>query len=227
VPGGGAGAEAEHYVFYRGLGRLSLPVALRYCRGELKARNGAGDPIAAAFALEMSAERGRFEALGRLEAGEQKLVTFQAQAAPKERVVEALAREVTRALVAEGLYEDEARAMVRTWAPTWFADEGTRVLYILPRATTDAILPIRITPTPTELVRVLVGRQDILTPAAEADVERALEDRASGDPARRDAALRRLARLGRFLEPAVRRAVAWTSSDVARRSGQELLAQFQ
>jgi hypothetical protein len=116
--------------------------------------------------------------------------------------------------------------MVRTWSESWFASEGTRVLYVVPRATTDALLPITITPAPTELVRVLVGRQDILSPETEAEVEQALAERMSREPARREAALRRLARMGRFLEPAVRRAAASTSSDVVRRSGGEVLAQF-
>jgi hypothetical protein len=219
--------EAEHYVFYRGLGRLSLPIALRFCRGELKARNSADVAVPAAFALQMSASSGRFEALGRFDAGEQKVVTFEGNARQKDDVIDSLAAEVTRALVAEGLYEDEARAMVRTWSPTWFASEGTRVLYVLPRSTTDAMLPIKISPQPKELVRVLVGRQDILTPEVENDVEQALQDRLSPDAAKREAAMRRLARLDRFLEPAVRRAVAWTSSDAVRRSGSEVLAQFQ
>jgi hypothetical protein len=174
----------------------------------------------------MTASGGRFAALGPFEPQGQKVVTFPGGLSDAGGVVEALGREVQKVLVGEGLYEDEARAMVRTWSESWFASEGTRVLYVVPRATTDALLPITMTPAPTELVRVLVGRQDILSPEVEAEVEQALEDRVAGDAARRDAAQRRLARLGRFLEPAVRRVVAWTSSEAVRRSGGEILAQF-
>jgi hypothetical protein len=35
---------------------------------------------------------------------------------------------MVRALVDQGLYEKEARAMVNTWQDQWFAEEGTRVL---------------------------------------------------------------------------------------------------
>jgi hypothetical protein len=227
LPSGAAPTEAEHYVFYRGLGRLSLPIELRYCLGQLKARNSTDTPIAAAFALQMSETGGRFVSLGRFDAGEQKVVTFEGKALQKDDVVDSIGREVMRVLIGEGLYEDEARAMVRTWSPTWFASEGTRVLYVLPRSTTDAMLPLKITPQPKELVRVLVGRQDILPPEVEDDVEKALEDRISPNAARREAAMQRLGRLGRFLEPAVRRAVGYTASDAVRRSGNEVLAQFQ
>ena len=48
-------------------------------------------------------------------------------------------------LTREGLYPREARAMVDTWRDSWF-EEGTRLLYIVPRATVDAMLPLEITP---------------------------------------------------------------------------------
>jgi hypothetical protein len=219
--GASLAGEAEHYVFYRGLGRPALPLALRFCLGQIKARNSGNAPIPFAVALQMSPPLGRFDA-----DGGQQLIAFQEPLRPKNEVVEAIGREVEKALVAEGLYEDEARAMIRTWSPTWFASEGTRVLYILPRPLTDAMLPIQITPTPRKLVRVLVGRQEILTPEREAEVEALLSARASTDPARKTAALQGLAGFGRFLEPAVRQAIAWTENEAVRRSGAEVLAEI-
>jgi hypothetical protein len=64
-------------------------------------------------------------------------------------------------LVAEGLYDAEARAMIDTWRDTWSAD-GVRVLYLVPRAFTDAVLPLRIAPAPADMVRVLVGRAELI-----------------------------------------------------------------
>jgi hypothetical protein len=218
-------SEAEHYLFYRGLGRVALPLQLRFCRSELEARSTAQTPIPAAFALEMGPTTGRFQALGAIDAGGQASVSLPA-AAPRAEVVKHLGEAMEGALVAQGLFADEARAMVRTWAPTWFASEGTRVLYILPRASTDAILPLWITPPPSQTIRVLVGRQEILTAAEETAVDLALHDRAAADPAKRDDAMKRLARLGRFLEPAVRRAVASTADAAVKKSGAEILASF-
>jgi hypothetical protein len=220
--------EAEHYVFYRGLGRPALPLDLRLRGSLIQARNTSASAIPFAIALQMTEAGGRFSRLSRFEAnGEQQFVAFVAPNQPKSEVIEAVGREVEKALIVEGLYEDEARAMVRTWAPTWFASEGTRILYILPRALTDAMLPIRITPTPRELVRVLVGRQEILTPEREAQVEALLKDRGSADPAKKAAALQGLARFGRFLEPAVRQAMAWTEDEAVQRSGAEVLAEIR
>jgi len=77
------------------------------------------------------------------------------------------------------------------------------------------------------MVRVLVARHEYLTPEAEADVVGALRDRMSSDAATRDAAMRRLGRFGRFLEPAVRRAVASSGDAVVKQSGTQLLASYR
>src|SRR5207244_604679 len=70
-------------------------------------------------------------------------------------------------LVASGLYAAEAKAMVQTWQDSWFGEEGLRVLYILPRNWTDQILPLNVSPTPSELVRVMVGRAEMIPPSLE------------------------------------------------------------
>ena len=59
--------------------------------------------------------------------------------------------------------------MLETWRDSWF-EEGLRVFYVLPRAQTDAVLPVTIEPRPSELVRVLVGRVEVITPELEASV---------------------------------------------------------
>src|SRR5207253_7057312 len=80
--------------------------------------------------------------------------------------IELLISDLKQTLVASGLYEKEADAMIKTWRTSWF-EEGTRVFYVLPRQTTDAILPITIVPRQVELVRVLVGRAEVVNPALE------------------------------------------------------------
>ena len=50
---------------------------------------------------------------------------------------------LTRMLVAHGLYEKEAAAMVETWRDSWF-EEGTRLFYIVPQASIDGVLPLDI-----------------------------------------------------------------------------------
>jgi hypothetical protein len=78
-----------------------------------------------------------------------------------------LATAVKEELVAAGLYEAEADAMVGTWQQSWFHEAGTRLLYVLPQSLTDELLPLTIQPVPQESVRVMVGRYEILTPEDE------------------------------------------------------------
>jgi hypothetical protein len=60
--------------------------------------------------------------------------------------------------------EREAQAMIATWRSTW-SEPGLRVLYVVPRRLTDEVLPLAITPPPSALVRVLVGRTEVLPDA--------------------------------------------------------------
>ncbi len=101
--------------------------------------------------------------------------------------IDDLGRDLEGMLVAQGLYQDEARAMVETWRGSWF-EEGSRLLYIVPPAFVDGVLPLTINP---QTVRVFVGRLEIVTPATERSVERAVVTHDSET----------LKIYGRFLEP--------------------------
>ncbi len=72
--------------------------------------------------------------------------------------------------LAAGLSEDETRAMLATWKESYFDAPGLRVFWIVPRAFTDRILSLTITPKPDKLERVLVGRSEVLTPAFEQEL---------------------------------------------------------
>ena len=50
---------------------------------------------------------------------------------------------------------------------TRLSEEGTRVLYSLPQAETDSLLPLHLQPQPRELVRVMVGRLEMQIDQAE------------------------------------------------------------
>jgi hypothetical protein len=111
--------------------------------------------------------------------------------------VDTLAGRLETILTREGLYPREARAMVDTWRDSWF-EEGTRLLYLVPRATVDAMLPLDIKPRPIETARVFVGRLELITPTTTAEVKRALETRDRSA----------LLKYGRFLLPISQRIVA-------------------
>ncbi|GAC1351086.1 MAG: hypothetical protein NVS3B20_02020 [Polyangiales bacterium] len=219
---------AERYLFYRGLGRMPLPLEVHAAESNAQVVHNKGEqPISAAFVIEMQARgEGRFQKLNALEGGGvQRASLDEIALRGKAAVVADLSAEVSRALVSQGLFDDEARAMVRTWSLTWFASVGTRVIYLVPTAVTEAILPLTIEPKPSSLVRVLVGRHEFLTKEAERKVVELLKERLSSDVTVREGAMKQLAQLGRFLEPTVRRAMD-SADPVVVKSGAQILASF-
>jgi hypothetical protein len=84
--------------------------------------------------------------------------------------------------------------MIETWRDSWF-EEGSRLIYILPSSAVDAILPLHVEPTPSQTVRVFVGRIELVTPETKRAVESAIAK--SDWPA--------VDRYSRFLDPILRR----------------------
>jgi hypothetical protein len=220
-------SEAEKFIFYRGLGRFTLPIAARTETGyRVTLTNSGGEPIRHLFAVHVDRGVGRFAYVPEAPAGRETAIDALGleKAAPVGDMVARLMPALKSKLVAEGLYEAEAEAMVRTWERSYFHTEGLRILYILPPKAVDAVLPIAFDPAPRELVRVLVGRLECITPEVEAEVEGALRDCRSADDAARQSAQARLDRLGRFLEPHVRRVLSFTTDPAVRKHGEEILA---
>jgi hypothetical protein len=133
-----------------------------------------------------------------------------------------LRRELKAMLISEGLYEKEAEAMLQTWRNSWF-EEGLRVFYLMPRKTTDTILPIDIHPQPEDLVRVLVGRTELLTPEMENAVTAEL--RTLNDPSLsvRRTALKEINRYGRFTESLLTQILSHTSDPRIKAEVERLL----
>ena len=90
------------------------------------------------------------------------------RARPLAEFTEAIADDLAAKLAESGLYAKEARAMVNTWKTSYFQTDGIRVLFVLPQSWTDSFIPIRILPRPRELVRVMVGRLELLSRGARA-----------------------------------------------------------
>src|SRR5882724_9484564 len=129
--------------------------------------------------------------------------------------MDSLSRELEGLLVSRGLYQDEAHAMLETWRNSWF-EEGSRLLYLVPDEFLNAVLPLSIQPAPVQTVRVFVGRLEIVTPATERAVERAL---ATNDGAT-------IAKYGRFLEPILQAMMKKESNPERLRQMQEALSSY-
>ena len=67
------------------------------------------------------------------------------------------------ALVSEGLFADEAQALLNTWEVSYFKSPGLRVFFLVPREWTDFYLPLEVS-RPAVINRVMVGRIELVTP---------------------------------------------------------------
>jgi hypothetical protein len=206
--------ELEKFLFYRGVANFQTPlnVTLGGAKEEwFQLRNTGAAELRHLFVLNVRNGQGEFTELETLAPGDSWSFDFDGQSkrAPLERVVEQLSRQLESALAKEGLYEREAAAMVKTWRASWFEEEGSRVIYLLPRAWTDETLPLAIEPRPRETVRVMVGRAEILAPATEWQLIRQIVRYADGDAIERGQAVNRVRQmgLGRFFQPAVQLAL--------------------
>jgi hypothetical protein len=64
-----------------------------------------------------------------------------------------------RALLKQGLYPDEAEAMLETWRVSYFQKPGLRLFYVVPREWTDYFLPLEFS-VPVRVSRAIIGRID-------------------------------------------------------------------
>ncbi len=119
---------------------------------------------------------------------------------------EALAKEVTSALDATGLYHDEAVAMVSTWKRQWFKTPGIRVLYLMPQSWTDASIPLNVLPAPEKTVRVMMIRTEVITGEMESSDTSYAKMLGDANPATQAGGKMHFELLGRFAEPRLRRA---------------------
>ena len=180
-----AGEEVEKFLFYRGVSAASLPIsATQSSDGKLVIKSLSQGQIPAAILFERRGERIGY----RIEQVEADKMTFDPPSLTGD--IDSLYAELEAILINQGLYADEAHAMVATWKDSWF-EEGSRLIYIVPREFVDSVLPLTISPTPEQVVRVFVGRLEIVTPATAKAVNTAV---AANDE-------KTLNKYGRFLEP--------------------------
>jgi len=180
-----SGQQHEKFLFYRGVSSFAAPVsALPMNGGRILVSNLAQTAIPQAILFERRGDRIGYRVLGRVQ--NSSIVESPELTAD----IASLSRALEKILVNQGLYHDEAHAMLQTWNDSWF-EQGARLLYIVPRPFVDSVLPLTIHPIPANTTRVFVGRMEIVTPATEHTVETAF---ASGDHLT-------LAKYGRFLVP--------------------------
>ncbi|HEX3143315.1 MAG TPA: HEAT repeat domain-containing protein [Pyrinomonadaceae bacterium] len=206
----GHATEQEKFLFYRGVGNFDLPLAVTLDNNRVTVRNTTKNPIAQLIVFESREGKIGFQTIDNLSG------TTTIDRPSLNQSTDAVIERLRQALVTAGLYDKEADAMIKTWRNSWF-EAGMRVFYILPRPATDAVLPITIDPRPDELVRVLVGRTEVITPEMEKPVREQASLLSDPSPAVRSAAAASIKKYGRFSEPILKRMLD-DESDAALRA---------
>ncbi len=216
TPGKSKGqTEVEKLLFYRGIGGFDAPLMVTLPssdEGRLLLLNTGTEVLSDLFLVQVQDGKMAVTAVDDI-AGQSSTTAEIGKPQPLDIARKELASKLQAGLVRAGLYESEASAMVKTWDDSWFAENGTRVLYVLPSAWADRVLPLTLTPAPREVARVFVGRAEVITPTMERFLA-AEVDRYSSDRATSISNVRALG-LGRFIEPALRRVLAQHPGDEA------------
>ena len=167
--------EAEKYLFYRGVGHIGAP--LRVIRDadhfEIRPQFGYELPreyvIGPLWLVDVTRDGTfavRYIERLTLPGSEQErgpTISGSFSASEYARDLGALRKTMHAALVREGLYDDEADALLNTWEVSYFRRPGLRLFYMVPRAWTDKYLPLKLS-EPSDLRRVMVGRIELVTP---------------------------------------------------------------
>ena len=186
------GGQREKFLFYRGVANFDVPLSTRVGEnGAVTIRNLGSDALPAVVLFER-----RGSAIGyRIVGAVRDSITLTPP--PLTATVTGLRSDLQSLLEKSGLFSKEASAMLETWRDSWF-EEGVRVFYLVPQRAVDNILRLTITPAPSAITRVFVGRMEVITPATERAVQRAIS---ANDVAT-------LERYGRFLAPVTDRLLA-------------------
>jgi len=199
------GSQREKFLFYRGVSAVQPPLTAKLNDGgTLLLQNhfrqaSTSNEIPDVILFERRGAQAGYRILGPLQ--DEGSYALPILGGP----LDALFSNLEGMLIAQGLYADEAHAMLETWKSSWF-EEGSRVLYFVPRAFVNSVLPLDITPAPAQLTRVFVGRIELVTPATRQAVESAFatNDRET------------IAKYHRFLEPILRSIAESAPDETAR-----------
>jgi hypothetical protein len=217
--------EWERFIFYRGLGEAKLPLNVSTDGAVLSCDKTLKQPLRHVYLLRVENGQGVYRYVPSLRCGDRidQVVPALAGAKPVETFASLLADDLAARLVESGLYAKEARAMVNTWRTSYFATDGIRVLFVLPQEWTNTFIPMEITPKPDQLVRVMVGRIELLTPDRERAAQTAIANLASPNSQVREAAFATLQQQGRYVEPIVRRTMESSADERVRTLCRRLL----
>ncbi len=170
----------EKYLFYRGVADLAAPVRVLRDGGQGKLKlvgnfgslekMKGGYGFAALWLADIKPDgRVAFTMLDSSKLRSEKpngvLGTIAGKFKASDYTSENLAKlhhSMLKELIRDGLYEDEAKALLETWKLSYFKSPGKRLFFLIPQAWTDEVLPLHIS-RKAKVDRVMVGRVELVT----------------------------------------------------------------
>jgi hypothetical protein len=166
--------EGEQYLFYRGVAHLDALLSTKTTRGSVALATPANLAWLESAVTVPNVWLADVRADGVIAFRSHPAVLLKKESAGKELghvkrfsdsdyTAEGAAQlrgSLKKALIAQGLFADEAEAMLNTWKASYFQKPGLRVFYIVPREWTDYFLPLEFS-VPARVTRVIVGRIDL------------------------------------------------------------------
>lgn len=173
--------ESEKFLFYRGVGHLNSPLQARHSSDgkTLSLHSQLSSDLASLPPMKVRKlwlasfnEDGKcaFRPLPEIaldKNGELELLQTSANFASADYSKDALRKLRTQmhaALMEDGLFADEADALLNTWELSYFKSGGLRLFFTVPREWTDFHLPLEVS-VPAEIKRAMIGRLELITPA--------------------------------------------------------------
>jgi hypothetical protein len=159
--------ERERFLFYRGVGGIDAPLKVaRSSDGKTLEINqqGAlseGMNIRQLWLADIKPDGAVAFRTVTLAAG-----STPATFAPEDYAIANLPRlrgSMHEALVKEGLFADEADALLNTWELSYFQSPGLRLFFLVPEVWTNSVLPLKLS-VDADVKRIMVGRIELVTP---------------------------------------------------------------
>ena len=187
-----AKGEAEKYLFYRGVGNIAAPLKVMRSGSKLCVTPHIDSTLSTTDGIPLATEAKKIHTLwlahfrpggtcafkqiktdgfANLNGADcvETSDTFSAGDYAAENV-SALRTAMHGELMADGLYADEADALLNTWNAAYFKSAGLRLFFLVPRGWTDHYLPLKVS-MPAEIVRTMVGRIELISPEQRAALD--------------------------------------------------------
>jgi len=130
-----------------------------------------------------------------------------------------------KALLEKGLYEKEAKGMMKIWKDSFFKTSGSRFMYFMEDEALEQMLPLYINPKPTEQKRVMLVRVELLSKARENEI-RTLVNQLSFSDKRYKKATRALMKEGRAGQALMRKFLSKTEDPTIKQRLEHILEQI-